>query len=303
MATWESEHTKYSKELDKQVLTMDALLKKYKPEFDAVINSAYRKWAIDGVLKQQDLYEILTPKETTLFKKQISRWINDPIYSQNKQFVTKMKRVLLRKRLRRTDFLELNFHKVATKIKYYQHGYLVNYLYNDWLDASRTVARLMNESFTVAGDDIIYATINKKFNGTDLLSRVYNLATDLADRWQKLVKNALGKLGKKLEALKPMLEFYFSKGDGVARNQMRVEATRINTASKLDSFKRLDIKYLQFIAVMDSVTTNVCRHQDLKVIRVDKAVQGENVPPLINEVYHTCRSTIKAYDIDDRTNF
>jgi SPP1 gp7 family putative phage head morphogenesis protein len=116
-----------------------------------------------------------------------------------------------------------------------------------------------------------------------------------------LIKNALGKLGKKLEALKPIINHYFSKGDGVARNQMRIEATRINTASKLDSFKKLDVKYLQFIAVMDSVTTTVCKRADLKVIRVDKAVQGENVPPLINEQYHNCRSTIKPYDIDDRT--
>jgi SPP1 gp7 family putative phage head morphogenesis protein len=301
MATWNSEHEKYLKKVDAQALTLDQIMKKYQPDFNSVIETVYKKWATDGVLSQDDMYEMLTSNETRLLKKQITTWLKNPIYLENKQFVNKMERVLLTKRLRRSDFMELHFHKIATTIKYEQHGKVIHYLYNDFLDASRTVARLLNKTFAPVGDDAIYAIIDQKYKGETLTDRMYLSASKMAKRWINYIEKSLGKLGKTIGDLFPSVKMYFSKGDGVARNQFKLEATRINTASKLDAFKKLNVKYLQFIAVMDSVTTTVCKRADLKVIRVDKAVQGENVPPLVNEQFHWCRSTIKVYDIDDRT--
>jgi len=279
--TWESEHKKYSKKVDAQALSLDQIMRKYKPDFEKVVKTVYSKWSDDdGIMKPEYLYEKLTIKERTLFRSQITRWMGDPILSQNKQFMLELKNTLGMPRLTRAKFMELGFERVATIIKQEQHGKIISLLYNNFLDASRTVSRLLNESFTVAGDDIIYNSINKKWHGSDLYSRIYHSAMDLAARWYKMITNSLGKLGKTFRGLSPMIKHYFSKGDARAKTIMRTEATRVNTEGKMDAFKKLNIRYFQFIGVVDSRITDVCLRLDLTITKVDEGIIGENLPPM-----------------------
>ena len=299
MSKWNKTHTVYSNKVDKQALGLDYILRKYEPEFNTVVKGAYRKWAVDDVLNLDTMYEVLTPHETRLLKKQIRGWITKEPYINNKQFINKMTRVLGMTKLRRSDWLDLNLHKVATKIKGDQYPYIVDRLYNDWLDSSRTTARLLNVAYIPTANDAIYKTIGKNWHGSNLFKRVFDSAYDLGIRWLNLVKNALGIRGKTLDDVSPAFKEYFKKGDGRASNLLRIEATRINTEAKQEAFIKNDVEYFQFIATMDSKTTKTCIYQDLKLYRVDKMEIGVNAPPM--QPIHVCRSSIRAYDIDYRT--
>ena len=57
--------------------------------------------------------------------------------------------------------------------------------------------------------------------------------------------------------------------------------------SEIESYKETGIKKYRFLATLDIKTSEVCRNMDGKEFDVDKAVPGENLPPL----HPWCRST------------
>lgn len=55
------------------------------------------------------------------------------------------------------------------------------------------------------------------------------------------------------------------------------------------AYKEADVEKVRFCAVHDMKTSKICQQHDRKVIDIDKAVQGVNVPPM----HPNCRSTIE----------
>lgn len=64
-----------------------------------------------------------------------------------------------------------------------------------------------------------------------------------------------------------------------------------NSAPKIQSCAEMEIDELQFLAVLDSRTSAICRDHDGEIIKTENARQGDNAPPL----HPNCRSTLIPY--------
>ncbi len=81
---------------------------------------------------------------------------------------------------------------------------------------------------------------------------------------------------------------------------VRTETTYMAVHGEIASYKELGINKQIFVATLDKRTSEACRENDGKIIEVDKAVIGVNVPPL----HPFCRSVVVAApeDLEDLKN-
>lgn len=62
--------------------------------------------------------------------------------------------------------------------------------------------------------------------------------------------------------------------------------------SKKDAYKNANLEYYIYSAILDDVTTQICRSLDTKIFRVDEATPFVNYPPM----HYNCRSTTYPYN-------
>ena len=75
--------------------------------------------------------------------------------------------------------------------------------------------------------------------------------------------------------------------------QIDNEITYLVNQERIQIFKYFGITKVQFKALIDERTTEVCREMNGRVFDIDKLVLGENLPP----IHFNCRSVIEAYKV------
>ena len=85
-------------------------------------------------------------------------------------------------------------------------------------------------------------------------------------------------------------------GSMEARRLVRTESNYVANQSELESYKECGVEKYEFLATLDLRTSDICAAKDGLIVDIDKAVPGENVPPL----HPWCRSTTIAV-FDDST--
>lgn len=73
------------------------------------------------------------------------------------------------------------------------------------------------------------------------------------------------------------------------------ESSAIYSRSQKDAFRELDVELYEFVATLDSHTSDICRHMDGKIFKMSDYVVGETAPPL----HCFCRSVVVPYYEDD----
>ena len=293
---WETQHDRMSGRIDNDARVLDRIAKQYDDDINKVMDDVMERWGSKGAVKPVDLVKPLTVKQRASFVKDLDRLIASGKHSDDKQFTRKLERMRGRKTITRQHYIEMNLARVVSRIRMEQKGKLLKSLYQSWLDSERTVARLSNVGFTMSGDDFIFKRIGARFQGTSLLSRWYHQGSTMAEQFTFATSKALKK-GVSAKGLKEVTKYFFSNGDYRAKRILITESARINSEAMMAGYKKANVKYFQYIAVMDSRTTDICIRKDLKVYRVDKMVVGKNAPPL----HVNCRSSTKGYFVDDRT--
>lgn len=85
-------------------------------------------------------------------------------------------------------------------------------------------------------------------------------------------------------------------GEFAATRLIRTETTYVANSAELVAYKEAGVEKLMFLATLDLRTSDICRQHDKKIIPVDKAAPGENIPPL----HANCRSTtLEVFDDDN----
>lgn len=84
-------------------------------------------------------------------------------------------------------------------------------------------------------------------------------------------------------------------GEFAATRLIRTETTYVANSAELAAYKEAGVEKIMFLATLDLRTSDICRQHDKKIITVNKAIPGENIPPL----HANCRSTTLEVLEDD----
>jgi SPP1 gp7 family putative phage head morphogenesis protein len=145
-------------------------------------------------------------------------------------------------------------------------------------------------AFSTLNTKTVNQILGSKFYGANYSQNIWKNTDKLAKTLQEKLATAIA-TGQSPE--KTIREFRdrFNVAKSDAARLIRTETNYFENRAALESYKALGIEQVQFIATLDSRTSSICRHHDHDIIEVDKAVQGDNVPPL----HPYCRSTIAPY--------
>lgn len=143
-------------------------------------------------------------------------------------------------------------------------------------------------SFDDLDPELVDKLLKLKWSGKNYSTRIWNNAQAVADSLKE--EMLLGVLtGKTEKEMAQTITYRFLVGAYQARRLTNTESTFICNALDMAAYKEADVEKVRFCAVHDMKTSKICQQHDRKVIDIDKAVQGVNVPPM----HPNCRSTIE----------
>lgn len=129
--------------------------------------------------------------------------------------------------------------------------------------------------------------IDSAWSGKSFSSRIWNNTDQIAFRIEEHIKSLIS-LGKMPDAIKRELMNDFNVGFSAADRLIRTEAIYTMNQGAADSYKNAGITEYEFLAEIDSRTSDECKEQNGKRYFFTQAVVGENMPPL----HPNCRSCI-----------
>lgn len=293
----------------------NARMEYYHRNFDKTINTVTRAYdkAIEDINKEiQDIFErysdngILSPTEArTILNTPISRAEINELKNTistiederiRKQLLSRVNAPAYAARITRLQALKEKIYieskKIAdVEIQASTEGYIET-INNAYHRAMFDIQKGVRVGFDVSSmpSSTIEAILKNPWSGSHFSKRVWGNTDVLADKLTKIVSSGMMS-GRSLDKMVKELEGMSTVGKHAAARIIRTETTYMANAAEMESYKEADIDKYIFIATLDLRTSNLCKEHDGQVYEIDKAVPGENMPPL----HPNCRSTTIAY--------
>lgn len=155
-----------------------------------------------------------------------------------------------------------------------QHGFGIGHSFNQ-VDTNK-LDMLMAKPWAADGKNFSDRVWEHKNKLVAILNQEMTQAVIRGDDYRRAVNN----IARRMNVSK-----------GAAGRLVMTESAFFATKAQQDCFKELDVEKYEFIATLDSRTSDICRHMDGKVFKVSDMKPGITAPPL----HCHCRSCTAPY--------
>jgi len=167
--------------------------------------------------------------------------------------------------------------------KTYENSY-----YRTIYDTARGIGH--TPAFSQLNVKTVSKILDSKHYGENFSERIWGRSQKLGVELQNIVSQAVA-TGQAPAKTARLLRERFNVSTNAAARLIRTETNYYENQAELDSYREMRVEEYQFIATIDTKTSEVCQHLDHKVFKVKDAKPGVNMPPM----HPNCRSTITAY--------
>lgn len=184
-------------------------------------------------------------------------------------------------------------HKVATEEQKIDTDSLKTTYTDAYYQSGFDVARGIGSTpvgFGALDTQTIDQVLNAKFEGRNFSSRVWTNSDILATKLKNTLAVAIAN-GQSVYKTASEVRNDFGVGQYYAERLIRTESNHFHNEGELEAYKAMGFEYFQFLATLDSRTSEICQEMDGKKFKVSEGIPGDNVPPL----HPNCRSTIVPY--------
>lgn len=139
--------------------------------------------------------------------------------------------------------------------------------------------------------------LKNPWSGSHYSTNIWNNVADTAAHAEKVLMEGF-MTGKSAARMATQLNEAVGQERYKAARIIRTEATYAANSAKLQAMKEAGATEVKFLAIEDTKTSDLCQNADGKIIPIDQARAGKNIPPL----HPNCRSTItRVWDIPGLT--
>lgn len=292
----------YHRSSDKTINTVTRAYDRAIEDINREIQDIFERYSDNGMLSNQeartilntpisrteidDLKNTITTIKDERIKKQLISRINAPAYAA---------RITRLQALKEKIYIESK--KIADiEISSDTSGFM-DTINNAYYRTMFDIQKGVGVGFDVAAmpSSTIESILKNPWSGKHFSERVWGNTDVLAGKLTEIVTSGMMS-GKSIDKMAKELEYMSNVGKHAAARIIRTETTYIANAAEMESYKEAKIDKYIFIATLDFRTSDICREHDNNVYEVNKAVPGENMPPL----HPNCRSTTIAY-FDEET--
>lgn len=167
--------------------------------------------------------------------------------------------------------------------KTYQTGY-----YHTIYDTAKGIGH--TPAFSLLNKDAVDKVLQAKNYGKNFSERIWGRSKKLGDELQQIIGTAIA-TGQSPAKTMRLLRDRFDVSASAAERLIRTETNYYENQAELDAYKEMGVEEYQFVATIDTRTSEICQHLDHKVYKVKDAQVGVNAPPM----HPNCRSTVTAY--------
>lgn len=292
--------------IDKLVDNLKANMLQASKNIENEIMHLYIKYAEDNKLSYTKTLEYLTNDERAEFQKDLKYYIDtykDPekalIYRKELQALS------TRARVKRLDTLKAAILKEASNL----HKFLSD-------DTYKTMQDILNESylfksfslhqaqvmvkFDLLPKNTLQTLLNHPWSGSNYSSKIWDKTNNFTQKIDKVMTAGLVQ-GKSIDQLvfdlrnavvakpgKTSQTYYYER-------LVRTECSYVAEQAAMESYKKNNIEKYEYVATLDTRTSDKCIDLDGIVFEVAKAVIGVNYPP----AHSFCRSTTVPHIVWD----
>ena len=143
----------------------------------------------------------------------------------------------------------------------------------------------VNASFETINTGLVEQVVKTNWSGLSFSERIWENRRKLALTLKEELKKGLIR-GESLQEISRIIADKLNNEYSNALRLVRTETAWIQCEATKQNYLDNDIKYYEFSAFLDKKTSKICKELDGKVVKVEEAIVGKNMPPL----HPNCRS-------------
>ena len=289
----------------------EALAKKLKREYERAakeirskIDAFYGRYATEQGLSYADAVKRLNSKEAREWKKTLGEYVDeinampkgkakdkliaeldarsyasqqDRLSSLNAQIEMELDRL----------FATGEQQMTATMTDVFEDGY-----YRKVFDLQQRAGVI--SPFTKLSTDMIEDVLTYPWSGSDFSTRLWNNKRALLFNTRETITQGLIQ-GQSVARMSKSLADAMGKSYHQAETLIRTETNNFHSQADVRAYEAAGVEEYEFVATLDSRTSEICASLDGKHFPIKEAKTGVNYPPM----HPRCRSTTVEYDPED----
>ena len=157
-----------------------------------------------------------------------------------------------------------------------------------YIETSKDVCVELGVSFSEMPDIFVREVISQNWSGLSFSERIWEghrrkLATNIKEALTAGIIR-----GDSIQDISRIIKKKWKVTEYEATRLIRTEMTWVMNQATINNYKEHGVTHYQFLAFIDSRTSEICKSRDGETISVSEAKAGSNLPPL----HPNCRSTI-----------
>lgn len=302
---WQKRAEQRILDAEKQSLRYENRIKDYfkqaEKDIESKISSLYMRYAKDNEMSYAESLKYLTNKQLKEFKKDLDFYIKSAKNSEyRKEFREYLQALSTRARVKRLEEFKLHLHYIAENtFSNVNDG--VFELYEDVLNDTynKTIFDIQQfngfgKSFKNLPKNTLQSLLQYPWSGSDFSVKLWGNIDSFENKLDLVLTQGMIQGKSNRNIAKDLVEI-----TGQARQKairlVRTETNYICNQSTKIAYVNYGVQEYEYLATLDSRTSEKCRNLDTKHWPIDKAIPGKNYPP----VHAYCRSTTIPYFADN----
>ncbi len=258
------------------------------------IDALYGRYARDNELDLRSAQRLIRGREFSEWRMSMRDYLKIA-GNGDKKILLELNTLAMRSRISRLEQLQgetiVELAKLADKSDKAMTAYLKKLYEDSYYGNIFEIAKRIPTSSAFAHVDTKHLedVLRTPWSGANYSERIWNNTDKLAQVVKETVVQGVHR-GESIQKLAKAVSKKMDAGMSQCITLVRTEENYIENKAALDGIEEAGFGYFEFLATLDSRTSETCREHDGQVFPVSEAVQGENVPPL----HPRCRSTIVA---------
>ncbi|MEA4922316.1 MAG: minor capsid protein [Eubacteriaceae bacterium] len=276
-------------------------------DIDKEIRSWYQKFADNNKMTMADAKKVLTSAEVKAFRMDLKEYIamGEKLNSGVRpEWIKQMKSASAVHHIERLDALKMRTQQACERLAGSQLVHMDNMakkVYREgYYGESYTIQKGVGLGWQAnALDEAKMNTVIRKPwapDGKDFSSRIWENKSKLVNELHTEITQGCI-TGKPVDTMAKNLANRMGVSESNARRLVQTEAAHFASAADLQSYKDCSMEKYQYLATLDSSTSEICADMDGQVFELKDFEEGMTAPPM----HPNCRSTTIPYFDDEFT--
>lgn len=274
-------------------------LKKASKDIEDEIYKLYSRYSKENRLSYAEANKLLTGPKYKEWRMDLKDYVDEITKTDNKELLLELNTLSAKSSITGLEEQLYQIQKILDRDYIFKHKEVKKLLKtgvkNSFTQTAYTIENLngFHTSFSMISQKDIEDIINLPWSGKNYSNRLWANRTKLKDKVQEQIVQATIQ-GKDLrQCIKDVSETMEATRE-VTKRLINTEHAYACSQGDLKMYDEFGIDKYEYVATLDSKTSNICRGLDGKVYKRSEAIPGVNFPP----THPHCRSTTVPADVE-----